>query len=91
MTALASWCLEKPWFLGVPDEVVPMLFQMGPQQNGIFERLFRQGNFSEGCRGSLGLSTAEALRWRPEAWRIYVFNPKRWTREAFDAISARLR
>ena len=31
MTALASWCADDPWIdaTGV-DEIVPMLFQMGP-------------------------------------------------------------
>ena len=91
ITALASWCLENPWFSGVPDEAVPMLFQMGPRRNGILDRLYRQGHFADGCRDALGISSAELLPWRPEAKRVYIFNPQRWTREAFTRACARLR
>lgn len=91
ITALASWCLEKPWFRGIPDEAVPMLFQMGPQRNQVLDRLRRHGGFAEGCRDIVGMSVAEPLVWRPEAKKIYVFNPQRWTKEAFDEICARLR
>ncbi|MEK7404159.1 MAG: hypothetical protein AAB225_03545 [Acidobacteriota bacterium] len=91
ITALASWCLDKPWFAGVPDEAVPMLFRMGPQRNAILDRLHKQGQFAEGCRDALGISTDERLPWRPEAKKIYVFHPHPWTREAFDEARARLR
>ena len=40
MTALASWCADDPWIEpGVVDEIVPMLFQMGPDARRIVTRL----------------------------------------------------
>jgi hypothetical protein len=91
ITALASWCLDRPWFAGVPDEAVPMLFRMGPQRNAILDRLHTQEQFAEGCRDAAAISTDEPLPWRPYAKKVYIFNPHRWTREAFDEVRARLR
>lgn len=91
ITALASWCLEKPWFAGMADEAVPMLFRMGPQRNSILDRLYRQGRFAEGCRDAVAISTDEPLPWRPDAKTVYIFNRERWTREVFDQVRARLR
>lgn len=91
ITALTSWCLEKPWFGAAADEVVPMLFQMGPQRNAYLTRLQRQGGFAPGCQESIGVSTAEPLSWQPEAKRVYVFHPQPWTRTSFDEFRARWR
>jgi hypothetical protein len=92
MTALASWCLEEPWFAsgpGKPDEAVPMLFRMGPERSRLLERLRSQGGFAKGCEGAVGYSIDEPLPWLAGARRVYVFHPRRWTREAFDEICAR--
>lgn len=92
MTALASWCIDKPWFFDKVsvEDVVPMLFRMGPSRNAVLQRLAKQGDFSEACRGTVGLSTDEPLAWRPPARRAYLFNPRRWTREDFDGACERL-
>lgn len=90
MTALASWCLDAPWFAGAgAREGVPMLFRMGPQQPQVLRRLRRQGEFAEGCRGAVGISTDEPIEWLPPATRVYVFHPKPWTEEAFRQLCAR--
>ncbi len=89
ITALASWCLDKPWF-EAGGEAVPMLFRMGPDRGRILARLRRQGGFANECAGAVGLATDEPLAWRPDASRVYLFHPTRWTREAFDAACARL-
>jgi hypothetical protein len=91
ITALAFWCLEKPWFGGAPDQAVPMLFRMGPQRHVVLARLHRQGEFAEGCRDALAVSSDEPLPWRPYAKKVYIFNPRRWTRKSFDEVRARLR
>lgn len=90
MTALASWCLDKPWFAG-PDvrEAAPMLFRMGPQQPQLLRRLRRQGQFAPGCPEAIGISTDEPMAWLPPAPRVYVFHPKPWTEEAFRQVCAR--
>jgi hypothetical protein len=90
ITALASWCLDAPWFRGTVDEAVPMLFRMGPGRNEFLDRLYKQQAFTEGCREAIGISTDEPLRWQPGAKTVYVFHPERWTREAFDEVRLRL-
>lgn len=91
ITALASWCMEPPWFAGLVAEAVPMLFRMGPQRASLLDRLRIQGQFADGCRNALGLATDEPLPWRPAARRIYLFSPTPWTRESFDKARASLR
>ena len=92
ITALASWCVDRPWFDNVrPNirEVVPMLFRMGPHRVDLLKRIARQKDFAEGCRGAVGVSMDEPLPWYPPANRIYIFNPTPWTKEAFDQACAR--
>lgn len=86
-----SACLDSPHLIGLADEIVPMLFRMGPKRNAYLAKLQSRGRFAEGCRDSLGLATDEPLPWRPAAKRIYVFNPNRWSRQSFDQIRSRLR
>ena len=80
MTALASWCSGDPWIAGLPvDEVVPMLFRMGPDSRRVRQDLASGRDFKVSlCRHSIGLSTDEPLDWRPAGRRVYLFNPRGW-------------
>lgn len=91
ITSVMSACLDNPPLTGLANEIVPMLFRMGPQRNVYLAKLQTRGQFAEGCRDSLGLATDEPLPFRPAAKRIYVFNPNRWSRQSFDQIRSRLR
>lgn len=85
MTALASWCMEDRWLQTVPvDEIVPMLFAMGPETIPIRHH-FRGGqDFQETrCRSSLGLASNEPITVRGPARRLYLFHHAPWTRQAF--------
>lgn len=93
ITALASWCVDEPWFAAQRDsirEVVPMLYHMGPHASAYMRRIHKQGDLAKACRGTIGLSTDEIPAWRPPAKTVYLFHTKRWTREAFDDVCARL-
>jgi hypothetical protein len=80
MTALASWCEADNWIAGLPvAEAVPMLFRMGPGERPA--RSFRPGL----CRSSVGVSSDEPLHAPPSALRLYLFNPRGWSRADFDS------
>ncbi len=91
ITSVLSACLDSPPLAGLPPEIVPMLFRLGPQRNSYLAKLQSQGDFAPECRGSFGISVDEPLPWLPPAKRVYVFNPQPWTRESFDQIRSRLR
>ncbi|HZO55237.1 MAG TPA: DUF3142 domain-containing protein [Bryobacteraceae bacterium] len=88
VTSLASWCDGDRWMKALPvDEAVPMLFRMGPDRDTIRRKLAAGDEFPEPlCQGSLGISTDELLR-PPSKWegRVYLFHPKPWTKEAYEA------
>lgn len=88
MTALASWCEGDRWIGALPvDEAVPMLFRMGPDAEQIRRMLASGEVLTEPlCRSSLGLSTDESMK-LPPRWRgrVYLFSPKPWTKEAYEA------
>ncbi len=93
ITALASWCLTTPFF--APERptlltVIPMLYDMGPRQNALYTRLYRQKDLTPACRGTIGLATDQIPAWRPPAQTIYLFHHQRWTREAFDEACRKL-
>lgn len=94
MTALASWCQGDRWLGGLPvDEAIPMMFRMGPDAAEIRRVLAQGEGFAEPlCRTTLGLSTDEPLVLPPH-WegRIYLFSPKPWTKQAYDAALKELR
>jgi hypothetical protein len=93
ITALASWCLDRPWFASDRaslSEVVPMLYDMGPRQNELYSRLYRQKDLAPACRGTIGVATDQIPQWLPPAKTIYVFHHKRWDREAFDTVCKKL-
>lgn len=80
ITALASWCFGDDWLDGLPiDEAVPMLFRMGPANEPFRRVAAASGSASRSCRSAVGISLDEPIDMRPEARRVYVFNPRPWT------------
>jgi hypothetical protein len=79
ITALTSWCQGDRWTNGLPvSDAVPMLFRMGPGEG------YDGGDFrNEMCRSSVGVSTDELPRAVPRGRRLFVFNPRPWTEEAY--------
>lgn len=88
ITALTSWCIGDDWLDTLPvDEAVPMLFRMGADAEQIRNSL-RAGEDFRGsrCGTSMGVSTDEMferlpLLARDQRRRVYIFNPRSWTRE----------
>lgn len=91
ITALASWCLDDRWMSDLPiDEAVPMLFRLGRDEREVHARL--AAPFVEPrCRGSAGISLDEPLPKLPNAARIWVFNPERWTETEWQTALSRVR
>ena len=92
MTALASWCETEAWLNRAPvDEIVPMLFRMGPGGAPIRAKLEAGGDFAEPrCRGALAVSTDAPLRRAPTGRRVYLFSPRSWTAADFEAVRRRV-
>ncbi|WP_158747151.1 hypothetical protein [Acidisphaera sp. L21] len=90
MTALASWCDTEHWLAAAPvDEIVPMLFRMGPSGARLQDKLARGGDFGEPwCRQALGISTDTPVA-IPQGRRVYVFNPHPWDAGAVAALEQR--
>lgn len=93
MTALSAWCLNEHWLDALPvDEVVPMLFRLGPDRLRIAAHFSAGGDFRNArCRGSFGIATDESQRAGFDAptlagRRAYVFSPKRWTADTYATI-----
>lgn len=93
MTALSSWCLNESWLDTLPvDEVVPMLFRLGPDRLRIATHFSAGGDFRDArCRGSFGIATDETRRAGFDApslagRRVYVFAPKHWTADTYATI-----
>ena len=80
MTALASWCGEN-WLGRVPvDEVVPMLFRMGPGGAPITAALTSGRDLRDPrCHGAIGVATDTPLARAPLDRRVYLFDPHSWT------------
>ena len=86
MTALASWCMFDDWIADAAvDEVVPMLYSMGPEGPAIWQRVREhQGRLlSPRCHGAVGVNvdspppSPNPLTPGPR----YVFSDRRWTPE----------
>ena len=88
ITALASWCMDDPWIDPRDvDEIVPMLFQMGPDARHVLTRLDEDGRWPvAACNGSAGLATDERHDRLPPAHSVYVFNPRAWTADDLRAL-----
>jgi hypothetical protein len=83
VTALASWCSDDPWIDPHDvDEIVPMVFRMGPDARRVMTRLSEEGRWPVGaCNGAVGVSTDERWRVVPAVERVYMFNPRSWRAE----------
>jgi hypothetical protein len=93
MTALSAWCLNEHWLDSLPvEEVVPMLFRLGPDRLRIAAHFSAGGDFRAAqCRSSFGIAADETERSGFAApsltgRRAYVFAPKRWTADAYTTI-----
>lgn len=88
MTALASWCLGDNWLQGLPvDEVVPMLFRMGPERETVVSRVSGSGFSSPACSASVGMSLDEPIAATlPPVARRYYFSPVSWQPEMVQSI-----
>ena len=82
ITALASWCLYDDWISGLPiDEAIPMLFRLGADETQVKHYLAEGSDFrSSKTRFSIGISLDELSVKAPAGRRVYVFNPRPWTR-----------
>jgi hypothetical protein len=87
ITALASWCEQDGWIRDLPvTDATPMLFQMGPDEAA------PRGDFDvHMCRQSVGLSMDELPAAVPHGRRLYFFNPRSWTPEAYQAAMEQAR
>ncbi len=89
MTALASWCETETWLKSAPvDEIVPMLFRMGPGGQPLKAKLEAGGDFANPrCRTALAVSTDAPLARAPADGRqIYLFDPHSWTQPDYAAL-----
>jgi hypothetical protein len=78
MTALASWCMDDAWLDGLPvDEVVPMLFRMGPTQ--LNRQRAAAAIRAPECLAAVGTALDEPVTLRERRRRVYVFSSKPWT------------
>ncbi len=88
MTALASWCETEDWLAAAPvDEIVPMLFRMGPEGEGVKARLAADRDFANPrCRTAVAISADTPLPRLPAGRRVYLFSPRSWTAAEFDRV-----
>ncbi len=81
MTALASWCAGDVWIGDMPVvEAVPMVFEMGADNNAIRNFLSKGNDWNEPlCRASYGISVNERtpVGMRPGRGTFY-FNARSW-------------
>ena len=92
MTALASWCDTEDW-LGAADvdEIVPMLFRMGPGGEGLLQALLDGADFAQpACRTALGVAADRPPGRAPAGRRVYLFDPKSWTAARFETVRERV-
>ncbi len=91
MNALASWCETETWLSQAEvDEIVPMVFRMGPEGERLKARLAAGGDFADRrCRSAIGISMDTPLTRIPGGRRVYVFNPHNWTAADIAAVLKR--
>ncbi len=87
MTALASWCENEAWLDAAPvDEIVPMLFRMGPGGYRLRAKLAAGGDFTDRrCRDAVGIAV-DTPTVVPPGRRVYIFNPRPWDAAAIAAL-----
>jgi hypothetical protein len=87
ITALASWCVGDRWIRGLPvDEIVPMLFRMGPDGPRFAAIASRPEAAAPECRAAIGTSLDEPLAVHRGGRRWYVFNADGWTAASLRRI-----
>jgi len=93
ITALASWCTDDPWIdASTVDEIVPMLFRMGPEARRVTTRFREYGRWPVAeCNSAVGVSLDEPWNGLPAATRAYVFNPRPWRSADWTAAQRFLR
>ncbi len=93
MTALASWCTDDRWIdASTVDEIVPMLFRMGPEARRVTTRLREYGRWPVAeCNRAVGVSLDEPWSGLGAATRAYVFNPRPWRSADWTAAQRFLR
>jgi hypothetical protein len=86
ITALASWCIYDDWISDLPvDESIPMLFRLGIGEVEVKRYLTGGNDFRTAkARSSVGISMDELPVKAPGGRRVYVFNPRPWTRESVN-------
>jgi hypothetical protein len=83
ITALASWCMDDDWLQDLPiDEVVPMLFRLGPVNIPFAAAGVANHWRSTACSTAIGISTDEPVPPLRGRRRVYVFHPRSWSAEA---------
>jgi hypothetical protein len=90
MTSLASWCTGDAWFNDFPvDEAVPMVFQMGADEEKIKTYLRKGNDWREPlCRGSYGISLDEGrFEGMKNGRRIYFFKNSSWKSDDLAALN----
>jgi hypothetical protein len=92
ITALASWCGADDWISGLPvDEAVPMFFRMGrdrqPSNQGGWTYAIREPL----CGTSLGVSMDEPWAALQPGQRVYIFDPRPWSRVALANVERLLK
>jgi hypothetical protein len=92
MTALASWCETEGWLKAAPvDEIVPMLFRMGPPGEEVKARLAAGRDFANPrCRTAVAISADTPLPRLPGGRRIYLFSPRSWSSRDFLTVRRRV-
>lgn len=78
MTALASWCAEDPWIdEDLVHEIVPMLFDMGPDARAIVGRLRDSRHWGvAACNQARGISTDEPWDGLPPVRALYIWRAR---------------
>jgi hypothetical protein len=86
-TALASWCLDDYWLKdSQADEIVPMAFRMGADQDLLRRRLLVQRGFNrQRCASAIGFSSDEPMM-AVTPRRHYYFSPQAWTAASWQAL-----
>jgi hypothetical protein len=86
MTALASWTISDPWMDSLPiDEAVPMLFDMGVDEDNVIRYLRNGGEIkSIKARNTFGLALDEQMPIDPVGSRLYLFSPREWKKTDLD-------
>lgn len=92
ITALASWCMEDRWLHGLPiDGAVPMLFQMGVNQQSVNTWLSKHEDLAPECDSAIGLSLDEPIEISLKGRVLYLFSPTPWKAENVQTYLAGLK